>query len=382
MPEPISRRAMLRSSLLLAAGSALGVGCAPAALAPPAGPSLRGRRFAPVRVSADRVIRTTAGLRPYRPSGFVVRAESLGDTTVIHNYGHGGGGITLSWGSSELAAELAQQTGESRFAVLGSGILGLTAARRLQDRGYDVTIYTRDLPPFTTSNMSGGQWSPSSVADFQRVSPAFRHQFERASRFSHRYFQSLVGGQYGVRWIENYALGYAPPQPPREGGPPTLSSHIDDLYAESHVFGPGEHPFAAPYARRFTTMLIEPATFLYAAQEDFLLRGGKIEVRDFHDLDEVLSLPEPVVVNSTGLGAAALFGDRELVPVKGQLVVLLPQPEVDYIVIDGSSYMFPRADGIVLGGSNERGVTSLESDPAIVSRILEGNRETLEGMRG
>ncbi|HEY2907096.1 MAG TPA: hypothetical protein VGJ29_14435, partial [Vicinamibacterales bacterium] len=33
------------------------------------------RRFARVRVSADRVIRTVVGLRPFRPSGFVVRAE-------------------------------------------------------------------------------------------------------------------------------------------------------------------------------------------------------------------------------------------------------------------------------------------------------------------
>src|ERR1700749_3615103 len=53
----------------------------------------------PVRVSPDREIRTVVGLRPYRPSGFVVRAEKIGDTLVVHNYGHGGSGITLSWGT-------------------------------------------------------------------------------------------------------------------------------------------------------------------------------------------------------------------------------------------------------------------------------------------
>ena len=47
----------------------------------------------------DRVIRTVAGLRPYRAAGFVVRAEALGDKTLVHNYGHGGAGITLSWGT-------------------------------------------------------------------------------------------------------------------------------------------------------------------------------------------------------------------------------------------------------------------------------------------
>ena len=59
--------------------------------------------LAPVEVDESRVIRTVAGLRPYRRSGFVVRREQLGDTALVHNYGHGGGGITLSWGSSKLA---------------------------------------------------------------------------------------------------------------------------------------------------------------------------------------------------------------------------------------------------------------------------------------
>lgn len=59
------------------------------------------RHFTPVNVSRERVIRTVVGLRPFRPSGFVVRAESLGDKLLVHNYGHGGGGVTLSWGCAE-----------------------------------------------------------------------------------------------------------------------------------------------------------------------------------------------------------------------------------------------------------------------------------------
>src|SRR6476646_5740738 len=58
-----------------------------------------------VQVAAEREIRTVVGLRPYRPSGFVVRAEPLGDSLVVHNYGHGGSGITLSWGTSKLAVD-------------------------------------------------------------------------------------------------------------------------------------------------------------------------------------------------------------------------------------------------------------------------------------
>ena len=74
-----------------------------------------------VRVSDARVIRTIAGLRPFRQSGFVVKAEQMNDKIVVHNYGHGGGGITLSWGTSHLAMELALQTQFRRCAVLGAG---------------------------------------------------------------------------------------------------------------------------------------------------------------------------------------------------------------------------------------------------------------------
>src|SRR5438874_10169957 len=79
------------------------------------------RRFVPVRVSPDREIRTVVGLRPFRPSGFVVRAEKIGDKLVVHNYGHGGGGMTLSWGTSHLAVALAAESDAREFAVLGCG---------------------------------------------------------------------------------------------------------------------------------------------------------------------------------------------------------------------------------------------------------------------
>src|ERR1051325_8746515 len=59
--------------------------------------------LARVRVGPERIIRQGVGLRPFRRSGFRVAAESLGDKTLIHNYGHGGGGMSLSWGSADLA---------------------------------------------------------------------------------------------------------------------------------------------------------------------------------------------------------------------------------------------------------------------------------------
>ena len=86
-------------------------------------------------------------------------------------------------------------------------------------------------------------------------------------------------------------------------------------------------------------------------------------------------------MNCTGLGARELFGDRELTPIKGQLTVLLPQPNVDYAVVTRDLYMFPRVDGILLGGTHERGVETLEPDLEAEQRILAGQRAIFTGMR-
>src|SRR5436305_14834450 len=74
--------------------------------------------LAPVIADESRIIRTMAGLRPYRRQGFVVRAEQLGEKRLVHNYGHGGGGITLSGGTSQLATELRLQGHRGPDAVV------------------------------------------------------------------------------------------------------------------------------------------------------------------------------------------------------------------------------------------------------------------------
>jgi D-amino-acid oxidase len=373
MGSSLDRRTFFLRTAAGAAGLALGTtACArlePDVDAVRPAPSLR---LPPVRVSAHRVIRTVAGLRPFRPSGFVVRTQRLDDLPVVHNYGHGGGGITLAWGSSQLAADRVAELDVRHVAVLGAGILGLTSARILQDRGYRVTIHARDLPPDTTSNVGGGQWSPFTVHDNSQASSAYMDRFEAAARRSHRYYQTLVGAGYGVRWVDNYSLRSGPSSPP--------TGRLSDLYPNRVELGPGEHPFPTPYVVRHSTMFIEPGVFLPAVTRDFHLRGGEIRVREFHDPAELRDLGVDAVVNCTGLGSRALFGDDELMPIKGQLVILLPQPEVDYLLLGGGAYMFPRSDGIVLGGSQERGEWSLEPTPEVVERILEQNREIFDAM--
>jgi D-amino-acid oxidase len=376
----LNRRLFLQSTAAAAASLAL-PGCRttrradriPRDLAP------SGCDLPPVHVSQDREIRTIAGLRPFRPSGFVVRAEKLGDSLLIHNYGHGGGGITLSWGTARLAVDLVPPDHRGPVAVLGCGAVGLATAALLQESGRSVVIYTKDLPPNTTSNVAGGQWLPYLVFERDRATPEFMRQFLAACEFAYRRYQILVSPRYGVRWMRNYMLTN------REWIEDDLVGRqglVAPMLPEYRDLAPSEHPFSGfKYVRQFDTLLVEPPIYLAALLDEVRAAGAAVRVSELRDRDAVRALPERVVVNCTGLGARSLFGDDELTPVKGQLTFLLPQPEVRYAVLHGGLYMFPRSDGILLGGTHENGVWSLEPDPAAKQRILEGHREFFESFR-
>jgi glycine/D-amino acid oxidase-like deaminating enzyme len=315
----------------------------------------------------DNVIWAIVGHRPYRPSGFVVKSEQFDDKTVVHNYGHGGGGISLSWGSSALAVRetLNMQPGE--VAVIGSGIMGLTSARLLQDAGWKVTIYTRNVARHTTSNVAAGEWGPFSVHDPEVSSTAFKSQLNRAAHIAHHAFTNLGGADYGIRWMEGYFMRDTPLDNSEGDG------DFADLYPYSAILGPGEHPFASPYARRVVTMQFDPGTLLRQLVEDFQIAGGQFVIRDFADRDDVLSLTESVIFNCTGLGAAKLFDDKELIPAKGQLVFLPPDPDIDYMTFGGGQgqmYMFPRTDVLLLGGTFKLGDYSTQVEDDETARIV------------
>jgi glycine/D-amino acid oxidase-like deaminating enzyme len=286
--------------------------------------------------------------------------------------------MTLSWGTSYLAVEEAVQSGATRMAVLGCGGVGLAAARLLQQRGIAVTIYAKALPPDTTSNIAGAQWFPFTVFDEDKQSPEFMNQFVRACRFSYRWYQNLVGSNYGVRWIPNYSCSNHARD---EQGLLGREGVIHDLLPGVRDLNANEHPFPYPYVREFYTMLMEPAVYLQAVLRDFRIAGGTVVVRDFASREQIQSLPEKTIINCTGLGSRELFGDSELVPIKGQLTVLLPQPEINYIVLASGTYMFPRSDGILLGGTHERGVWSMEPNAEAKAQIVATHTEFFSKMR-
>ena len=373
----MNRRTLLKA-LATCSGSVLFDGCAGKRVHSSATLAPANQLHPPkVLVSADREIRTTVCLRPFRAPGFRLAAEKLDNKLCVHNYGHGGAGITLSWGTAQLATQEVVKSGQKQVAVLGCGVVGLATARLLQQIGKEVTIYTKALPPETTSNSAGGLWLPYSLFDPDRETPAFHQQYLQSVRFSYSYFQQFAGDDYSVRWLPTYVVtdeAFTDTEMLGSKGP------FPEVFPDMRDLQPSEHRFPYRYFRQFRAMLIEPHPYLRALLRDFRLAGGRVVLQEFHTIAEITSLPEPVVVNCTGLGARALFSDTELIPIKGQLTYLLPQPEVNYVVLAEDLYMFPRRDGIVLGGTHVRGDWSLEPDLVAKSQILAGHTRLFGGL--
>ncbi|HWI17504.1 MAG TPA: FAD-dependent oxidoreductase [Vicinamibacterales bacterium] len=383
----MDRRNLLRLGGMAALGFSLEA-CAPRTAKPALTPSRPMLRLPLVNVSFDRVIRTTIGLRPHRPSGFVLKADKLDGKTIIHNFGHGGAGMSLSWGTASMATDMAMAHTERKAAVMGSGVVGLTSARELQRHGFDVTIYAATVPPDTTSNMSLAGFTPTSgLVDFQKRTPEWEAQFRQAVRIAYRRLQLMAGPKYGITWINNYA-----PTNNEQAGRGTNMLMPEDLQGARVILGPGEHPFPMKYAIERPEMRIEPSIYLDALMDDFLAWGGKVVIRKFETPRDVTALSENVIVNCTGLGAKALFNDPELMPLKGQLVVLTPQHEINYSTSGGARppatpdagfvHMMPRSDGIVLGGTSIRDNWSLDIEEADRKRIVEAHIELFDSMRG
>ena len=373
---PMDRRTWLKTVTV----AGLGFGTGACRVRSPRSPALAAFALPAPNVSWDRVIRTVVGLRPFRAPGFRLEPERLDEKVVVHNYGHGGAGVSLSWGTAHLAADEVDEVmtaGERRCAVIGCGAVGLATARTLQRRGADVTIYAERVPPDTTSNIAPAGFTPASrVVAQNRRTPEFDARYARAAELSYRAWQLLVGDYYGVRWLYDYAAS------DDLGEPGPISRLLEALQTETVVFKEGRHPFPSRFVTRRANLMIETPVYLAATLRDFLLWGGKIVVRKFESVKDVVALPEPVVVNCTGLGSRELFGDQELTPVKGQLTVLLPQPEIDYTMSGGAGlYMMPRRDGILLGGTAEQGVWTLEPNEEARRRVVEGHINFFGRMR-
>lgn len=329
----------------------------------------------PIRAQVDRIFRVTVCLRPFRAAGPRLDVERVGDKTIVHNYGHGGSGWSLSWGSSGIAVEKAMASGERDVAVIGCGALGLTSAILLQRAGAKVTIYAKERPPDVRSARATGSWTPDSrIALTNAVSPDFPALWEKMCRNSFHTYESYLGmAGNPVEWRDEYILSDPSPAGTQDDSEPEgalnfadYGDRVRDLAPRSQVLPPGSHPFPTQYARRNSNLMFNIAAYSRQLVNDFLVEGGRMEHIEFHSPSELSQLSQKVVINATGYGARALWKDESIVPVRGQIAWLIPQPEVDYGVRYKNVNILSRRDGIVvqdMGIGDMEGYNNADEEP-------------------
>jgi len=355
--------------------------------------------LSPIRAHEDRIFRITVCLRPFRMAGPRIEAERVGDKVVVHNYGHGGSGWSLSWGSGTMAVQKAMEAlaaagGPKEVAVIGAGALGLTSATLLQRAGAKVTIYAKERPPFVRSARATGSWTPDSrVAFASKAAPGFAAQWEEMARTSWSMYQSFLGMPGNpIEYTDRYALSDGPnvQKPSEQGEPKVNGEELDFARYESRIYDieprfqelpPEMNPFPTKYARRSTSLTFNVADYSRQLVTDFLIEGGKIEPVEFHSPAELAGLPQKVFINCTGYGARALWKDESVIPVRGQIAWLIPQPEVNYGFYYQSLNVLGRRDGIVVQASEQGEASGWRDDNENPDRgEAERAVQTLVGM--
>jgi len=369
---------MQRRHLLMAGSATLALPAHALDFAPPHAPVA-------VRASPDRLIDIVVGIRPFRAQGPRIETERLHGKTVVHHYGHGGSGWSLSWGSAQRALALVQASGVKpgqHIAVIGCGAIGLTTARTAQQAGYKVRLYTKDRPPRVHSSAATGLWTPDSrLVTSEYATEAWSADWEAMARASFKVHQSYLGLPSGpVEWHDGYVVsddGFDAPLPAHTGEPdyPDLFDRIADLRPRGKALAAGEHPFHVAHARRFTQLVFNVPAYQRLLLEDFARDGGEIVQRELRGPRDFARLPERLVVNCTGDGARKLLGDKSLTPVRGQTARLIPQPEVDYALIyrGRNTVMVPRRDGLLVQaqGDDDFGNDDLRPDRAQSEAVVQ-----------
>lgn len=237
--------------------------------------------------------------------------------------------------------------------VLGGGIIGLTAAVRLRERGAQVTLWSPVEPGDTVSAVAAAVWYPTRMAFDPRVlewARATYGHFRRQAR----------DGVPGVFVRETRNLE-------RDGsaGEPWWAAAAGRVR-----YLPAESPWTREV--RFEAPTVEMDVYLPWLRERFERAGGRVERRRAERIEDAFA-EAPVVVNATGLAAGALCGDPDVYPVRGQ-IVLVANPGVLVSVRDHGepgAYVHPRSRDVVLGGTWQENNRTMTPDPATRDAILE-----------
>jgi D-amino-acid oxidase len=238
--------------------------------------------------------------------------------------------------------------------VIGGGVIGLTTALELARDGWDVEVVSAEPVGSTTSAVAAAVWFPYLVGPADAV--------ERWGAATADELARLAGDPsvpVTARTLHEFL---------RAPAPAAWRETMPDFADEDLV------PDWAVLGWRYTSWTVDMPRYLQWLADRLEERGVVPDVARVASTAEVHGPSVDVVVDCAGIGAARLADDDTLVPVRGQ-VVLVDAPDVTDVWLDpdgpgGATYVIPRTDAVVCGGTADRGVWDRTPDDAVTADIV------------
>ena len=250
----------------------------------------------------------------------------------------------------------------NQVIIIGCGVSGLSCGIRLLEAGFEeVRIVARELPPYTTSNRAAAVWYPYKA-----------YPEDKVLGWGAATFQAMAGlVNDPASGISNTTLI----EPFDEATPdPWWMSAVTSFRHAT----PDELPVGYKDGYVVEVPLIETPLYMAYLVNWFEKLGGVIEQREVEGFDELVEANR-LIINCAGLGAKALTGDAGLYSIRGQIIRLTAVADktafVDEFSHNSLSYVVPRRDDTIIGGTAGVDDWDLTADPQTAKEILRKARE-------
>ncbi|CAI9742473.1 D-amino-acid oxidase-like [Octopus vulgaris] len=221
-----------------------------------------------------------------------------------------------------------------KICVLGAGIIGLySAVRILEDlQNVDVTVIAEKFSPNNTSDVAAGFWIPHKMGS-TNIS-LIKRWGDETFQYLLNLHESPMASELGIQLVSGYHLN---------------SRQVNPIWKDT-VFNlrdltPEENKLFPNYTnnRFFTSIIVCGTLYLKWLMGRFISLGGKVKSKKLESLSEVMA-DFDIVVNCCGLGNYHLINDRQMTPIRGQ-VIRVNAPWIKHFYVasgaDKTVYVFP-----------------------------------------
>jgi len=241
--------------------------------------------------------------------------------------------------------------------ILGAGVSGLSTGILLLRKGYTVTIWAKDLPPYTTSNKAAAIWYPFICGPITKT--------PQWSRKTLDFFRTEIvpDSKSGCKKITVVSIFDHKKADPYWKDSVDGYKKVDKKYLrKGYVDG-----------YQIEGLVMDTDVYINYLVEMFKKLGGKIIQKEITNIIEPLQ-KYSLVINCTGLGSRTLFDDKKIYPCRGQ-TVRVKKSNIDYSLFDEEgpnsiAYIVPRTNDMVLGGTLQDDNWNLEPDDNDTKNIM------------